>query len=146
MRVMQFAFGDTARNPYLPHNFEPCTVAYTGTHDNDTSLGWYKTPNEKARDHARRYLRVSGNDIGWDFIRACYSSPCRLAVIPLADILCLGSEARLNTPGQASGNWQWRCSREQLRNLRGPTTAYLRDLAELTGREPAPQAGMTNDE
>ncbi len=144
MKVLQFAFGGDAANPYLPHHHTANAVIYPGTHDNDTSLGWYKTANEKARDHARRYLRVSGEDIGWDFVRACYTSPCRLAIIPLADLLSLGSEARLNTPGQASGNWQWRCTREQLRGLRGPTTAYLRDLAVLTGREPeAPKATET---
>lgn len=137
MKVLQFAFGGDSANPYLPHHHEANSVIYPGTHDNDTTLGWYAEAPERARDHVRRYLRVSGQEIGWDFIRAAYASPCRLAVVPMQDLLSLGSEARLNTPGQAAGNWQWRCSRTQLRTLQGATTSYLRELAGLTGREPA---------
>ena len=136
MAILQFAFGGDARNPYLPHNLEPNGVIYPGTHDNDTSLGWYAAAGERERDHARRYLRVSGREIGWDFIRASYGAVSRLAVIPFADLLSLGSEGRFNTPGKPQGNWQWRVRAPQLEALFAGTAPYLRDLAVLTGRYP----------
>jgi 4-alpha-glucanotransferase len=133
MAVLQFAFGGGADNLYLPHNLLPNSVVYTGTHDNDTSLGWYGSADEASRDHARRYLRVSGRDIGWDLVRTAYSAVSRLAVVPFQDILSLGSEARFNTPGSPEGNWQWRFRESQLAGLDG-TAAYLRELAGLCGR------------
>jgi 4-alpha-glucanotransferase len=147
MAVLQFAFGDTAENLYLPHNGLPNSVVYSGTHDNDTSLGWYASAGDKARNHARRYLRVTGSEIGWDFIRAAYASVSRLAIVPLQDILSLGSEARFNFPGHPMGNWQWRYGAAELDALFGDTAAYLRGLGELYGRgagaaapaEPAPE-------
>jgi 4-alpha-glucanotransferase len=132
--VLQFAWGGDAQNAYLPHNAPRNAVIYPGTHDNDTTLGWYRHAGEHERDHVRRYLRVSGDDIAWDFIRTAYASPARLAVVPLQDILALGSEARFNTPGVPAGNWRWRCRPEQLDRLFGGTTAYLKELAALTGR------------
>ncbi|MES1166602.1 MAG: 4-alpha-glucanotransferase, partial [Pseudomonadota bacterium] len=119
---------------YLPHNLVGNGVIYPGTHDNDTSLGWYAAASEKERDHLRRYLRVSGREAGWDFIRAAYAAVSRLAVIPLQDILSLGSEGRFNSPGQPMGNWQWRYHPAQLEALKGGTASYLRELAALTGR------------
>jgi 4-alpha-glucanotransferase len=144
MAVLQFAFGGKADNLYLPHNLVPNSVIYTGTHDNDTSLGWYAAAGEATRDHARRYLRVSGSEIGWDLVRAAYSSVSRLAVIPFQDILSLGSEARFNTPGRPQGNWQWRFSEARFAGL-GGTAAYLRELAGLCGRLQGPgfSAGKT---
>lgn len=133
MAVLQFAFGGKADNLYLPHNLAPNSVIYTGTHDNDTTLGWYASADEASRDHARRYLRVSGAEIGWDLIRTAYGSVSRLAVIPFQDILSLGSESRFNTPGKPQGNWQWRFSEAQLDGL-GGTAFYLRELAALCGR------------
>jgi 4-alpha-glucanotransferase len=134
MAVLQFAFGDDALNPYLPHNLVPNSTIYTGTHDNDTSLGWYASADEPTRDHARRYLRSSGAGIGWDLIRTAYASVSRLAVIPLQDIMSLGSEGRFNTPGKSQGNWQWRYHPSQLDRLGDGTAAYLRELADLCGR------------
>ncbi len=134
MAILQFAFGSDARNLYLPHNLVGNGVIYPGTHDNDTSLGWYAAAPEKDRDHVRRYLRVNGQDAGWDFIRTAYAAVSRLAVIPMQDILSLGSEARFNSPGRPAGNWQWRYRASQLEALAGGTTTYLRDLATLTGR------------
>ncbi|HWA08677.1 MAG TPA: 4-alpha-glucanotransferase [Opitutaceae bacterium] len=134
MAILQFAFGSDAKNLYLPHNLVANGVIYPGTHDNDTSRGWYATATEKERDMVRRYLRVSGQEAGWDFIRASYAAVSRLAVIPLQDILSLGSEARFNTPGQPAGNWQWRYRSSQLDALFNGTAAYLRELAALTGR------------
>jgi 4-alpha-glucanotransferase len=139
MAVLQFAFGGDAANLYLPHNLVPNSTIYTGTHDNDTSLGWYASTDEASRDHVRRYLRVSGAEVGWDLIRAAYSSVSRLAVIPLQDILSLGSEARFNTPGKPADNWQWRCGATALDRL-GGTAFYLRELAALCGRLKAPAA------
>ncbi len=138
MAVLQFAFGDTAANPYLPHNLVANGVVYPGTHDNDTTLGWYATADEKTRSHARRYLRVKGDEIGWDSIRASYEAVSRLAVIPMQDILSLGSEARFNLPGKAAGNWQWRYTEAQLDSLLGGTASYLRELGDLYGRLSVP--------
>jgi 4-alpha-glucanotransferase len=141
MAVLQFAFGGDARNAYLPHNLHPNLVVYPGTHDNDTTLGWYASAGEAARDHARRYLRVDGGEIGWDFIRAAYASVGRIAVVPMQDILSLGSDARLNTPGRPDGNWRWRLAEGTLELLGSGTTAgYLEQLAELYGRAPQPGA------
>jgi 4-alpha-glucanotransferase len=136
MGIMQFAFGGKSNNLYLPHNLDANGVVYPGTHDNDTSLGWYAAADEKTRDHARRYLRVSGREIGWDFIRASYSAVSRLAVVTMPDVLSLGSEGRFNTPGKADENWQWRYRASQLDRLFGETTSYLHELASLYGRLP----------
>ena len=136
MAVLQFAFGGDSRNTYLPHNLTRNRVIYPGTHDNDTTLGWYASAEERVRDHARRYLRVSGAEIGWDLIRAAYSSVCDIAIVSMQDILSLGPQARLNSPGKADGNWRWRLSAQQLGGL-GATASYLASLAELCGRMPA---------
>ncbi len=134
MSILQFAFGGGADNVYLPHNHRANSVVYPGTHDNDTSIGWYQGADEKTRDHVRRYFRVSGSEAGWDFIRASYASTANLAIIPLQDLMSLDSSARFNTPGVAAGNWQWRYSPEQLGRLRANTAGYLRELGALYGR------------
>ena len=134
MLVLQFAWGSDAKNGYLPHNAVPNAVIYPGTHDNDTTLGWYQGAGEAERNHVRRYLRVAGTDVPWDFIRTAYASVARLAVLSLPDILSLGSAARFNTPAKAEGNWQWRYRAPVLEKLFGGTTAYLRELAQLCGR------------
>lgn len=143
MAVLQFAFGGEADNLYLPHNQRANTVVYPGTHDNDTTRGWYATTDEKTRDHVRRYFRVSGQEIAWDFIRAAYGSVANLAVISLPDLLNLGPEARFNTPGKSQGNWSWRFHEEELFALRDQSGAYLRELAALYGREPVKPAPKT---
>jgi len=134
MAVLQFAFGGEADNAYLPHHHTRNAVIYPGTHDNDTTRGWYRTADERTRDHVRRYLRVSGDDIAWDFIRAAYASPARLAVVPLADLLALDSTARFNLPGRPDGNWQWRARAAQFATLAAHTAPHLRALAALYGR------------
>ncbi|WP_404422292.1 4-alpha-glucanotransferase [Nibricoccus sp. IMCC34717] len=134
MAILQFAFGGEATNTYLPHHHAQNLAVYPGTHDNDTTLGWYRTADEKTRDHVRRYLRVSGQEIGWDFIRTSYHSPARLALVPLQDLMSLDSHARFNTPGKGDGNWQWRYRPEQLQRLLRDAAPYLKDLAVLTGR------------
>ena len=110
MKILQFAFGSSPNDPFLPHNYPVNCVAYSGTHDNDTTLGWYASAPEKERDLARRYLARSGNDIAWDMIRAVWSSVAVMALTPMQDLLGLGTEARMNFPGRASGNWTWRMS------------------------------------
>lgn len=136
MAVLQFAFGGKSDNLYLPHNCRPNSIVYPGTHDNDTTIGWYRTVDEKTRDHVRRYLRVSGNEVGWDFIRAAYATVCQLAVVSLQDFLSLDSDARFNSPGQPNGNWQWRYDPSQLARLEQESAPYLRELGELYGRLP----------
>jgi len=137
MAVLQFAFGGDAENTYLPHNLIPNRVIYPGTHDNDTTLGWYAAADGRTQDHARRYLRVGGSEIGWDFIRAAYAAVSRIAVITAQDILGLGAEARFNSPGKPDGNWRWRLAEGDLERLiPGSTAAYLAELAELYGRSP----------
>jgi len=142
MAVLQFAFGDGGDNFYLPHNLQHNCVLYPGTHDNDTTRGWYGSAPEKTRDHARRYLRVSGEEIGWDFVRAAYASVARLCIVPLQDLLSLGSEARFNIPGSQAGNWEWRMSEDQLASLRGEPAAYLKELADLYYREGKPAVNV----
>lgn len=144
MAILQFAFGGDAKNLYLPHNQRANSVIYPGTHDNDTTVGWYATAGEKTRDHVRRYLRVSGQEVSWDFIRSAYASVANLAVFPLQDLLSLDSSARFNTPGKSQGNWTWRYRSEQLHSLRGGTAAYLRDLAKLYGRDGEPVTPAPN--
>jgi 4-alpha-glucanotransferase len=136
MVILQFAFGGKADNLYLPHNHHANSIVYPGTHDNDTALGWYRAAPENVRDHVRRYFRISGHEVGWDFIRAAYSSPCNLAIMPLQDFFSLASEGRFNTPGQPAGNWQWRLRPEQLGRLYLDSSTYLRELGELYGRIP----------
>lgn len=141
MAVLQFAFGGDAKNPYLPHNLRQNGVIYPGTHDNDTAIGWYALAGEPTRDHVRRYLRVSGKDIGWDLVRTAYSAVSRIAVVPMQDLLSLGSEARLNSPGIPQGNWRWRLAEGAIERLAtGGTAAYLAELASLNGRMPQPPA------
>ena len=135
MRVLQFAFPDTAKNAFLPHNYEQNTVVYTGTHDNDTTRGWYNgSASEYEKDHARRYLARDGSDIAWDFIRLAWSSVADYAITPLQDVLNLGSEARMNFPGRPDGNWCWRFRPEQLNPW---LLDRLADLTRLYGREQA---------
>lgn len=134
MVVLQFAFGGEADNAYLPHNYDRNCVAYSGTHDNDTSIGWYHGLDAETQDHVRRYLGISGDEIAWDLIRAAIKSSAHLAVFPLQDLLSRGSEARLNTPGAPVGNWQWRYQPHELDHLQNSSSPYLRELLALYGR------------
>ena len=131
MRILQYAFGGDAANRDLPHNYVPETVAYTGTHDNDTLVGWFGTTGKKVRGHCRRYLRFQREDVHWAMIRGVLSSVADIAVVPVQDVLGLGSEARMNTPATESGNWQWRLSGPDLTSL---TAAKLKRLTDLYGR------------
>ena len=111
MRVLQFGFGDAkATNVNLPHNYLRKIVAYTGTHDNDTTIGWFRSPTqlENERRFCLEYLASDGKEIHWDFIRAVFASVADTAIVPLQDLLGLGSEARMNLPNSTEGNWRWR--------------------------------------
>ena len=133
MKVLQFAFDDDARNPYLPHNYSRDCVAYTGTHDNDTTLGWLWSLGHAEREAVRCYLGRDGSDIAWDLWRLALSSVADISIVPLQDVLRLGTAARQNTPGKASGNWSWRFRAEALT----PDLARgIRLLTATYGREP----------
>jgi 4-alpha-glucanotransferase len=108
MKILQFAFASDSDDPFLPHNYPRNCVAYTGTHDNDTILGWYNSALEKERDFCRKYLGRPGNDISWDMIRAVWQSIANFALTPLQDLFSLGTEGRMNYPGKPAGNWMWR--------------------------------------
>ncbi|MHB8619293.1 MAG: 4-alpha-glucanotransferase [Chloroflexota bacterium] len=143
MKVLQYAFDGYPDNPYLPHNYVNNCVVYTGTHDNETTVGWYGNLAEETRHAVRRYLGTDGTDIAWDLSRLAFGSAADMAVVPAQDLLSLDNRARLNFPGKAGGNWGWRlaagaldervCTR--LRELTGeynrlPVTA--KRLAELS--------------
>lgn len=139
MRVLQFAFGDDPEGPnYQPHNYVRNCVTYTGTHDNNTTVGWWtdrggpsstRTPDQIGRERAftLRYLGTEGREIHWDLIRLAWSSVAQLAIAPAQDLLGLGAEARMNLPGTIEGNWSWRLQPGQL------TPPIARRLRELTG-------------
>ena len=134
MRILQFAFSSDPKNIDLPHNYRRNVVAYTGTHDNDTTVGWW---NSGAAEHERRnaeaYVGRSDDGIHWSFIRAAQSSVASLSITPLQDVLGLGSEARMNTPSLYGGNWRWRFASAQ---LTPDLSAKLAHLAEVTDRLP----------
>lgn len=127
MRVLQFAFGDTPANPYLPHNYEAQTVAYTGTHDNDTSLGWWQAASVGERHAARCYLGpLADTEIHWAMMQSLSQSLANMVLFPLQDVLGLDGAHRMNTPGVAQGCWEWRFDWGQV------PEAAARRLAELT--------------
>lgn len=148
MRVLQFAFGGDPRpHPYLPHNYVKNCAVYTGTHDNDTTYGWFHDYNpdtstmpkreyERLRKQALTYLGTDGSQIHWDLIRVAMASPADLAVIPMQDILGLGSGARMNTPGTVGPhNWSWRMKANQLTDK---VTERLAALLKVCGRDRLP--------
>ena len=114
MRILQFAFGGDAGNTHLPHHHERDAVVYPGTHDNDTSVGWWATASEHERSFARDYLGFDGDDIAWALIRCAYASVADTAIVAMQDVLSLGGPARLNFPGQANGWWTWRLQWHQV--------------------------------
>jgi 4-alpha-glucanotransferase len=107
MRILQFAFDGSASNPYLPHNHQARSVVYSGTHDNDTTCGWFEKLDANARRHVLDYLGGRAKEIVPAMVRAALASVAELAILPLQDLLELGTEARMNTPGTTAGNWGW---------------------------------------
>jgi 4-alpha-glucanotransferase len=137
MKVMQFGFGSKEAHPHLPHQFTPETVAYTGTHDNDTTQGWWATANETERAAVKAYVgRVAERPV-WPLIRALEASVAAITIMPAQDLLELGSEARMNTPAVPSGNWSWRA---QAGVWTPKLAARLAALADVTDRENDPLA------
>lgn len=150
MRILQFAFGGDTKNIDLPHNYERNVVAYTGTHDNDTTVGWFssvagegstRTAVQIARERTfcLNYLNAMGKRIHWDFIRAVWASVANTAVAPLQDLLGLGTEARMNLPNSTEGNWAWRFKDGALTD---DIAERLRELTELYGRSLAKEPSV----
>ena len=140
MRILQFGFGSDSKNIDLPHNYVPNVVAYTGTHDNDTTVGWFQSVAgegstrtaeqiERERKFCMDYLNTSGEEIHWDLIRGVLASVANTAVVPLQDLLGLGTEARMNLPNSTEGNWVWRFT-----GLIDGLATRLKQLSELYGR------------
>jgi 4-alpha-glucanotransferase len=134
MKVLQFGFSNPGAHIYLPHKFTPDSVVYTGTHDNDTTLGWWNSSaSEEERRQARAYLGPMEDGVHWAFIRAAQASVAELCVVPLQDALGLGSEARMNRPSHSMGNWGWRYRQGA---LTGELADKLAALVEVTDRAP----------
>ncbi|MBA2527363.1 MAG: 4-alpha-glucanotransferase, partial [Pyrinomonadaceae bacterium] len=142
MRILQFAFGGDTTNIDLPHNYERNVVAYTGTHDNDTTVGWFSSvPGEgstrtavqiqRERTFCLTYLNTTGKEIHWDFIRGVLASVANTAVVPLQDLLGLGTDARMNLPNSTEANWSWRFKKGA---MTADIAARLRDMTRLYGR------------
>lgn len=134
MKVLQFAFGSDADNPFLPFNFPRNCVVYTGTHDNDTTVGWYHSASDYERERLLQYMGCISNDgIHWDMIRLALSSVANQAIIPLQDVLGLDTQARMNFPSKPEGNWGWRYHADA---LNGEVSDRLKTLTKLYGRNP----------
>jgi 4-alpha-glucanotransferase len=142
MRILQFAFGGDAESHDLPHNYVRNCVAYTGTHDNDTTVGWFNSragagstrdDKEIGREHdfCLKYLNSDGSEINWDLIRAVWASVADTAIAPMQDLLGLGNEARMNLPASTEGNWYWRFKKGQFTD---EIKARLKELTEIYGR------------
>ncbi|KAF3500413.1 hypothetical protein F2Q69_00040183 [Brassica cretica] len=135
MAVLQFAFGGGADNPHLPHNHEVNQVVYSGTHDNDTIRGWWDTLDQEEKSKAMKYLSIGEeDDISWSLIKAAFSSVAQTAIIPMQDILGLGSSARMNTPATEVGNWGWRIPSSTNFDHLQTESDRLRSLLSLYGR------------
>lgn len=131
MKIVQFAFDSGPTNPYLPHNHQKNSVVYTGTHDNDTTTGWYDSLSDTQRSRVRRYMGSRGDDTVECILRTVLMSVADTAIVPLQDLIRLGSEARMNVPGTAFGNWGWRFTWNMVaRDLAG----HVRDQIECYGR------------
>lgn len=138
MLVLQFAFDGSDDNPFLPENHIPHAVVYTGTHDNDTTVGWYRSLSDGARDTVCRRLGVAPDRIPETLVESAYRSPAKLVVLPMQDLLRLGSEHRMNTPGTTEGNWAWRFRWEELpENLRENCRRSIRESARSVRAESA---------
>ena len=131
MSILQFAFAGNAQDPFLPHNHHHHGVVYTGTHDNDTTVGWWATATDHERHHARAYLATDGHDIAWAMMRAACASVADTVVHPLQDILSLPTEHRMNLPGSPSGWWVWRFEWRQVHAWHGQRLA---EMTRLYGR------------
>ncbi|OAD19436.1 4-alpha-glucanotransferase [Candidatus Thiomargarita nelsonii] len=114
MKILQFAFDSGPDNPYLPHNYVEHCVVYTGTHDNNTSLGWFQEIPEHVRYSVCEYLQATPHEMPWPLIEAAFKSRARWAIVPMQDVLTLDGKHRMNVPGVETGNWHWRFEWSQL--------------------------------
>lgn len=132
MKILQFGFDGTGESTFLPHQLSTRNcICYTGTHDNDTTCGWYEHTSEQNKDKVRRYMNTNASSVSWDFIRTCLGTIAKYAIFPVQDLLKLGSEHRMNTPGTATGNWEFRY-RSGL--LDEGMAKGLKQMTELFGR------------
>ena len=132
MKVLQFAFGSGEQNIYLPHNYTENCVVYTGTHDNDTTMGWLKTIPSYEKEYLKKYLNAkTDKDLLWGMIRLALSSVAKVAVIPMQDYLCLDGKARINTPSTVGINWKWRMRQDMLTD---ELADQIRELTQIYGR------------
>jgi 4-alpha-glucanotransferase len=133
MRILQFAWAGDSTDRFLPHNYEHDTVVYTGTHDNDTTAGWWHAATDHEKHHLRHYLATDGHDIAWTLIRAACASVADTAIYPMQDVLSLPTEHRMNFPGKESGYWEWRFTWDEVK----PQHAQrLKEMVTLYGRGP----------
>jgi 4-alpha-glucanotransferase len=136
MKILVFAFDSDATNTFLPHHYTRDCVVYTGTHDNDTALGWYKRVEDAERNFARQYLARDGQDISWDLIRAGWSSVAVFSLAPMQDFLGLDNKARMNYPSKLGGNWAWRMPSEALSE---PLRYRIAEMNTIYGRHASRQ-------
>jgi 4-alpha-glucanotransferase len=144
-RVLQFAFDERNDNPHLPHNYGPNTVVYTGTHDNNTTRGWFEELQPDQRTIVWHHLKRPGGESGEAtpaLLHLAWSSAAALALAPLQDVLNLGCDARMNVPGTAEGNWRWRCAPDM---LAAPALQRLRELTQACDRSPLERANLVSD-
>ena len=131
MKVIQFGFDAHQDNEHMPHNFTTShAVVYTGTHDNDTTIGWYESSSAEVGDQVRRYLNVDGQDIAWDMIRLAFLSVAQMAIVPMQDVLRQDENFRMNTPGTSNGNWQYRLASDSLDQELANHLKYLSKLSD----------------
>ena len=131
MKILQFAFSGGPANPYLPYNHPERSVVYTGTHDNDTTVGWFAALPEGERAHVEDFLGRPTEAMPWPLIRCALASPARLAILPMQDLLALDGRHRMNLPGTHQGNWLWRFEWEQVPPV---LAGRVRHLVSLYGR------------
>ena len=134
MKILQFGFGSDSANPFLPFNYSPNCIVYTGTHDNDTTVNWFNLSPEHEKQNLLLFLGCqSPEGIHWDLIRLAMTCVANQAIIPLQDVLGLGGEARMNFPSKAEGNWEW-CYQGD--SLTKELSDRLQTLTRLCGRAP----------
>ena len=132
MKILQFAFEEEGESAFLPHQFATTNcVCYSGTHDNNTTKGWYAAADERAKDKVRRYMNTDGSSVHWDFLRTCFGTIATYAIVPMQDVLGLGEEGRMNVPGVAKNNWGWRYRKDALSD---GLAEGLKSATELYGR------------
>jgi 4-alpha-glucanotransferase len=133
MKILQFAWDSDSANSFLPHNFTQNSVVYTGTHDNDTTLGWYNSAPETEKHRLREYCRSNGTEPNWELIRLGMLSVSDQAIFPLQDFMNLNEKHRMNTPGTVGANWLWRYTPDMLTSVDGKR---IKELIEISNRKP----------